>query len=128
VDEQINGGLVAARILSKMPRANRERIVNAIAKAAPSVLEKIEVNLVELGMLSKTASSTIIKEASKAEVIKMTKTTLFADIPEKRKSEIQAELKTIEQATPAELQHSKEKIIELIEELKEEKPPARIIV
>lgn len=128
MDEQINGGLIAAKIISRMPQARRERILEAIAVAAPKVLSKIELNLMELGALSKQAASTLVNQANQKEIAAITRTTLFANIPEKRKASIQAELKSIESATPAELQHSKEKIIELIEELKQEKAPARIVV
>lgn len=128
VDEQINGGLIAAKILSRMPTVRRERLLARISTAAPQVLSKIELNLVELGTLSKQATSIIIEKANQKEVAAITRTTLFANIPERRKAVIQAELRNIEKATPAELQHSKEKILELIEELKQEKAPARIIV
>lgn len=128
MDEQINGGLIAAKIISRMPQARRERILEAIAVAAPKVLSKIELNLMELGALSKQAASTLVNQANQKEIAAITRTTLFANIPDKRKASIQAELKSIESATPAELQHSKEKIIELIEELKQEKAPARIVV
>jgi hypothetical protein len=128
VDEQINGGLVAAKIISRLPRARRERILEAIAVTAPRVFSKIELNLMELEALSKQSASTLLNQANQQEIAEITGTTLFANISEKRKATIQAELRRIELATPAELQHSKEKIIELIEELNQEKSPARIVV
>lgn len=102
--------------------------MTSISKIAPKVFSKIELNLVELGAVSTNMAKSLIGGASKGDLINSTRTTLFLDIPIKRKLEIQETLKSIELSKPSELPQAKEKIIDLIEELKEEKRPPRIIV
>lgn len=138
-DEQINGGLIAARILNRLPRVARERLVYAIEAAAPSVLEKIEANLVSISDISKLPQASIKALISKAEhkdlmliaqgSDEVVRKTVFQNLPEEKISLIRKDLEVIKNASESEVEEAQRKIVSILEEIGEaqKKPLPRAI-
>lgn len=126
-DEKVDGAKIAAQILNRMPKINKERLLSNIAKNDPKISEKIEDKLLLLATPQKSLSP-----ISKETAVLSTETTdaelrsLVTNLSQSEKLELLKGLMEREGGVDAET--AKKRLLSILEELGVAKPKARIVV
>ena len=127
-DEKVDGPKIAAMILSSMKGPQKDRLVKAIQKAAPTIAAKIKENLLrfdEIGDPTSAGVQLLIKEVQHSDIVLSLKTAtsqvkeaLLSNMSERKRRTIEEDFAALPPTKLSDVEEAQSRIVRKLEELR----------
>lgn len=127
-DEKVDGAKIAAQILSSMKSAHKEKLVNAIQRADPTIAAKIQEKMLrfdDIAELTPPGVQLLIKEVQHSDLVLSLKTAgpavkevLFKNMSERKRQTINEDLAALPPTKLSDIEEAQMRIARKLDELR----------